>query len=102
ESLDVPCISPLAAGRRTCRPITHTTNGAGRDRHTAVGASGAGDRRRPPVDAGGRVGVGLVERLALEEGLGQRVELVAVVAQQLAHLVLLLLDDPPGLAVDQL
>ena len=41
-------------------------------------------RPRAPLDAGDAVGVDLVERLALEQGLRQRLELVAVLAQALA------------------
>src|SRR5438045_2270081 len=64
-----------------------------------------GDRLRRPrgrSDSGGRVRVGLVERLVLEQRLGEGVELVAVVAQQVEHVVVQDGDELTNLLVDQL
>ena len=55
-----------------------------------------------PLDAGGRVGVRLVERLALEQRLRQRVEPLAVCGQQPLGGVLLLVDYAADLRVYQL
>jgi hypothetical protein len=67
--------------------------GAGRD----VGVGGRGRR-----DAGGGVRVGLVERLVLEQRLGERVELRAIRAQQRLDVLVRRSDDPAHLVVDQL
>src|SRR5881397_2206236 len=49
--------------------------------------------RSRALDAGGRIGVVLVERLVLQQGLHERVEPVPVLAQQLHHLAMRLVDD---------
>ncbi|HEY6776894.1 MAG TPA: hypothetical protein VI122_10325, partial [Thermoleophilaceae bacterium] len=53
-----------------------------------------------PVDVGGVVGFGLVERLVFDEGGGEGVELVAVLAQQLHNFVERLGNDPLHFGVD--
>ena len=67
-----------------------------------LGRPAAPPRAWPRVarQASGRVGVGLVERLVLEQGRDQRVEVLAVREQQVGHLVVCGLDDPPDLLVD--
>ena len=54
------------------------------------------------LDAGGRVGLVLLERLMLEQSVGKRFELVAVGAHQLCDLLVLFLDQVPHLFVDEL
>src|SRR5215207_3724231 len=49
----------------------------------------------------GRVGGILVERLLAQQRLGERVELAAVLGEQVADLGVGLFDDPPDLLVDE-
>ena len=53
-------------------------------------------------DARRRVGLRLVERLGLEQRLGERLELVAVLDEQSVDLRVRLVDEPPDLVVDHL
>ena len=75
------------------------------DTKSARDVGGALRGRRAPlaVDARHGVGVDLVERLALEQRLGEGVELLAVVADEPpVSPRVLLVDDPAYLLVDQL
>ena len=54
------------------------------------------------ADAGRGVGLVLVERLVLEQRVGQRVELFPVGAEKLDDLLVGLVHDPAHLLVDQL
>src|SRR4051812_25514280 len=58
--------------------------------------------RRVAGDAGGGVGVDLVERLAREQRRGQRIEVVAVLGEQDRHVVVGVVDDAAYLLVDEL
>src|SRR5919197_3053352 len=96
--------SARVTGRGDAATASTVLLGAGRrDRcRASAGDRGrAGGGRQAPRDARRRVGVELVERLPLEQGLGERVELVAVLAQQRDDLRMGGLDDAPDLLVDQ-
>jgi len=54
------------------------------------------------ADARGRVRLVLVERFGLEQGVRQPVELSAVRGQRGDGLAVAFVDDPAGLAVDEL
>src|SRR4051794_27122001 len=68
----------------------------------------AGDRRgfaaarRGRLEAGRGVGVDLVERLALEQGARERLELRTVLVQPAERVLVALFHDPARLDVDQL
>src|SRR3954447_19582258 len=63
---------------------------------------GLGAARRGRLEACRGVGVDLVERLALEQGAGERLELLAVLAEPAQRALVALLHDPTRLDVDQL
>ena len=95
--------APARPGSTTAavvRSPSPTSSARARSISSSISARRRGSRSRGMP--GGRVGVQLVERLALEQRLGQRVEPLAVVRQQLAHVVELLVHDPAHLGVDQL
>ena len=86
-------VLPAVGGALLARPAAARAPGAGRGAlpEAALGGAGRGDRRRAGVvhaavaiDAGGDVGVGLVERLGLQQRAGQRLELGAVLGEQRA------------------
>ena len=54
------------------------------------------------LDPGHAVGIELVERLVLEQRLGQTVQPSSVLAQLLERAGVALIDDPPSLRLDQL
>src|SRR4051812_47504504 len=58
--------------------------------------------RRISRDPRRRVGVVLVERLALEQRVGQRVEVLAPLGEQHRHVVVGVVDEPADLLVDEL
>ena len=57
--------------------------------------------RSPRLDSGGRVGVVLIERLVLEQRLGESVELVAVLGEDAGDIVVRCGDELAPLLVDQ-
>ena len=59
-------------------------------------------RRGPPHDAGDGVGVGFVERFALEQCLGEVLELLAVLGEGALGFLGALGENPSHLLVDQL
>src|SRR5207302_3974572 len=61
----------------------------------------AGPVGRPRLDPRGRVRVGLVQRLVLEERLGERVEPPAMLLEHRHDLVVRAGDEPPDLLVDE-
>src|SRR6185437_473722 len=73
------------------------------------GAVSGGDRRRRPcgsrrrpVEPGGLVGIGLVERLVLQQRVRERLQTLAVVPQARQRAGVALVHDPADLPVHQL
>src|SRR6266508_3783723 len=88
-ALTIDVASGCRARRRNCA----------RRRHPCIAA---GSLAFDVLDAGRRVRVVLVERLVLQQGLRERVELAAVLAQQRHDFLMRRVDDPADFLVDEL